>query len=148
RVSGAYGETILVPVLVRPLQKGDAVHESDFQLERRERESATDDVVIDVKLLMGRVARNAMRPGIVLRDRDLVKPIVVERNAIINMQLDTPGIHVTMKGKAMEQGSIGELISVQNINSKRIVQGIVVGSNQVRIGTTAAAVARTASASH
>lgn len=144
RVSGTYGETMLVPVLARNLQKGDAIRAEDFQMERREKESAGDDVVMDTKSLIGRVARNTMRVGLVLRDRDLVRPILVERNAAVTMHLDVPGIQLTMKGKALEQGAIGELISVQNLTSKRTVQGIVMGAGQVRIGESAAAGARTA----
>ncbi|MGL4324091.1 MAG: flagellar basal body P-ring formation chaperone FlgA [Beijerinckiaceae bacterium] len=144
RISGSYSETVLVPVLSRHLQKGDAIRNDDFQMERREKDLAGDDAVTDAKSLLGRVARNAMRAGLVLRDRDLVRPIAVERNAMITMHLDVPGIQLTMKGKALDQGSIGEMISVQNLTSKRTVQGMVIGAGQVRIGENAAGAARTA----
>lgn len=144
RVSGSYAETVLVPVLARSLQKGDAIRAEDFQMERREKESVGDDVSTDTRSLVGRVARNVMRAGLVLRDRDLVRPILVERNAAVTMHLDVPGIQLTMKGKALEQGAIGEVIAVQNLTSKRTVQGIVMGNGQVRIGESAVASQRTA----
>ena len=144
RVSGSYSETVLVPVLARSLQKGDAVRTEDFQMERREKDSVGEDAVTETKSLIGRVARNAMRSGLVLRDRDLVRPILVERNATVTMHLDVPGIQITMKGKALEQGAIGEVIAVQNLTSKRTVQGIVMGNGQVRIGESAVAAQRTA----
>ena len=44
---------------------------------------------------------------------------------------EVPGIVLTMRGKAAESGAEGDVISVLNEQSKRTVQGIIVGPGRV-----------------
>lgn len=145
-VSGSYVETILTPVLKRAVQRGDVVQTDDIVFERRDRETFGDESPISAKLAVGRVARVALRTGAVLRDRDLAKQILVERNMPVSMTLESGGLQLTLKGKAMDSGALGDVVSVQNLNSKRTLQGVVTGPGQARIQHMTAPVARTAAA--
>ncbi|WP_342361518.1 flagellar basal body P-ring formation chaperone FlgA [Terrarubrum flagellatum] len=147
RVSGYYVETLAVPILTRAVQRGDVVRAEDISIERRDRDTFGDETPLTPSLVAGRVARSALRSGIVLRDRDLVKPLLVDRGAPVTMTLDSGALQLTLKGKAVDQGSLGDLVGVQNLNSKRVVQGIVTGAGTVRVDPGAAALtARTAAA--
>jgi flagella basal body P-ring formation protein FlgA len=147
RVSGAYTETLLAPVLTRSVQRGDTVRIEDIALERRERATFGEDNPAAPQVIAGRVARASMRAGAILRERDLVKPILVERSAIVTLTFDSGALQLSLKGRATEQGSLGDVVGVQNLNSKRVVQGVVVGAGLVRLQTTGAgAFARTAAA--
>jgi flagellar basal body P-ring formation protein FlgA len=44
-----------------------------------------------------------------------------------------PGISLTVRGKAAEGGAEGDVISVLNEQSKRTVQGLIVGPGRVLI---------------
>ena len=48
---------------------------------------------------------------------------------------EVPGITLTVRGKAAEGGAEGDVISVLNEQSKRTVQGVVVGPGRVIIST-------------
>ena len=48
---------------------------------------------------------------------------------------EVPGIMLTVRGKAAEGGAEGDVISVVNEQSKRTVQGLVVGPGRVVIST-------------
>ena len=47
-----------------------------------------------------------------------------------------PGILITMRGKALETGAVGDLINVMNIQSNRPVQATVTGPGRVSIAAT------------
>lgn len=146
RISGSYVEMASVPVLSRALQRGDLVREEDVAFEKRERSSLGGDAPISAKMVIGRVARTAMRAGALLRDRDFSKPLLVERNMPVTISFETGGLHLTMKGKAIEAGALGEVIAVQNLTSKRMLQAVVIGAGQARVQHVDAPVGRTASA--
>jgi flagellar basal body P-ring formation protein FlgA len=52
---------------------------------------------------------------------------------------EVPGIVLTMRGKALESGAEGDLVSVLNVNSKRTIQGIVTGPGRVTVAAPSAA---------
>jgi flagella basal body P-ring formation protein FlgA len=44
-----------------------------------------------------------------------------------------PGITLTARGKALESGGEGDIINVLNPQSKRTVQGVIIGPGRVDI---------------
>jgi flagella basal body P-ring formation protein FlgA len=145
RVSGAYAETVAAPVLTRSVQRGDSIRLEDIAIERRERDAVGDEQPANPGQLAGRVSRTALRAGTVLRERDLVKPLIVDRNSAVTMTFESGSLQLSLRGKAIEQGAMGDVINVQNLASKRVVQGVVTGPGMVRVHTSAsAAVARAA----
>src|SRR5690606_36022159 len=45
------------------------------------------------------------------------------------------GLHLTIRGKALEGCTEGDVVSVMNLQSKRTVTGVVTGRGQVSINT-------------
>ena len=43
------------------------------------------------------------------------------------------GLYLTMRGKALEAGTEGDVVNVMNLQSKRTVSGVVIGRGQVSI---------------
>jgi len=52
---------------------------------------------------------------------------------LVTMVLQTSNMVLSTQGKAVQDGAKGEVIRVQNIESNRIVDATVVGSNQVAV---------------
>jgi flagella basal body P-ring formation protein FlgA len=46
---------------------------------------------------------------------------MLERNQTVIIRIDKPGLAVTAMGKSMQQGKLGELIKVKNIDSQRVI---------------------------
>jgi flagella basal body P-ring formation protein FlgA len=55
-----------------------------------------------------------------------------------------PGITLTVRGKALESGAAGELVNVQNLQSKRTIQGTVTGQGVVTVAAASTAAPRLA----
>ena len=62
-----------------------------------------------------------------------MKPDLVQRNETVTLVYEVPGVVLTLRGKAIEGGAEGDTISVINEQSKRIVQGAIVGPGRVAI---------------
>jgi flagella basal body P-ring formation protein FlgA len=137
RFTGLAVETNEAAVVTRPIARGDVLRASDIAVERRPRTQVSSDTVRDVQGAIGLAARQAMKPGQVIRRGDLAKPELVHRNEPVIMIFEQPGLTLTLRGKALDSGAEGDTVNVVNLQSKKTLQGIVSGSGKVTIVSTA-----------
>src|SRR6202035_2078399 len=82
---------------------------------------------------VGMQARKQLRAGQALRSADLAKPDLVQRDQSVTLIYESSGLYLTIRGKALEGGTEGDVVNVLNLQSKRTVSGIVVGRGQVSV---------------
>ncbi|MGB7258489.1 MAG: flagellar basal body P-ring formation chaperone FlgA [Pseudolabrys sp.] len=143
RFTGTATVTVDVAMLTRALNRGDVIKSADVVTERRPKAEVGNDVIASADQAVGRAARNALQAGRPLRSFDLMKPDLVQRNDSVTLVYRVPGIMLTVRGKAIESGTEGDIISVLNEQSKRTVQGMVAGPGHVVVMSSMAHVAET-----
>lgn len=132
RFTGTAVETIEAAVLARNVERNEILKSSDVVVERRPKaEVGTDAAARD--RAVGMQARRQLRAGQAIRTADLAKPDLVQRDQNVTLIYETPGIYLTMRGKALDNGTEGDVVSVMNLQSKRTVSGTVIGRGQVVI---------------
>jgi flagellar basal body P-ring formation protein FlgA len=141
RLAGRATVTAEVAVLANPIARGSVIKDADVLIERRARAEIGRDIVTDRAQAVGLAARNALDAGQPLRTTQLMKPETIQRNDQVTLIYEVPGIMLTVRGKAAEGGTEGEVISVLNEQTKRTVQGVIVGPGRVLIDTGAPRVA-------
>lgn len=147
RFTGTVTETVEAATLTRSIARGDVIRESDVTVERRPKAEIAGEA-IGAEEAVGLSAKRPLRSGQALRASDLIKADVVARNEPVTIFYEAPGILLTVRGKALEAGAIGDLISVLNIQSNRKVHAAVSGHGYVTVtATTPRIVAAVASAS-
>ncbi len=145
RYTGSLVETTEAVVTNRTIARGEIVRAGDFQVERRPRADLTADVPTSIAEVVGRAARQPLRPGQPVRRTDLVKPEMVKRDENVSIIFHVPGMTLSSRGKALEAGGEGDIINVLNPQSKRTVQGVVTGPGRVDISPPPEIVAATGS---
>lgn len=133
RLTGQAFETILVPVVLRALAMGDIVKTSDIAWERRAKSGLAADAAVNRDQIEGMAARRPLRVGDVVRVSDMSRPALVQRDHIVTLTYQVPGILLTMRAKALENGSLGDVVNVLNTQSNRTLQATVTGVGQVTI---------------
>ena len=133
RYTGAAMETIEAAVVTRALGRGDVIKAGDVVIERRPKNEFSNEPPARAAEVVGQAARRVVRAGQPLRNADLMKPEIVLKNDTVMIYYEVPGIVITMRGKALESGAEGDLVSVLNVNSKRTIQGIVTGPGRVTV---------------
>jgi len=121
--------------LARAVERGELLKSADLLIERRPRAEIGRDILTDRAQAVGLAARNGLPAGRPLRLAELMKPELVQRNETVMLVYEVPGITLTVRGKAVDGGAEGDVISVLNEQSKRTVQGVVVGPGRVIIST-------------
>ncbi len=132
RFTGAAVDTVEAVVLMRAIERNEIIKASDVTLERRPRIEVGRDMA-GATQVVGMQARRQLRLGQALRQSDLAKPDLVQRDQAVTIVYQTAGITLTIRGKAMESGTEGDVVNVMNLQSKRTFSGIVSGRNQVLV---------------
>jgi flagella basal body P-ring formation protein FlgA len=76
------------------------------------------------KLPFGLIAKKSIRAKELIKNSALMvkKPeILIKRNNLVIIKIETECLSITLTGQALGQGSFGELIKVKNIDSNRII---------------------------
>ncbi|MEM9756557.1 MAG: flagellar basal body P-ring formation chaperone FlgA [Pseudomonadota bacterium] len=83
---------------------------------------------------IGLEARINIYPGRPVRPGDLQPPALVDRNDIVTLQFASGGLMILTDGRALDRASEGERLRVQNLSSRMIVTGTVIGPGLVAVG--------------
>ena len=130
RYSGYAVETLPVAVTLRSLARGEVVRAADVTIERRPKADFREGALAATDPA-GLALRHQVRAGQPLRASDLMRPEIVQRNETVTLIYEAPGLTLTMRGKALDPGAQGDVVSVLNSQSRRTVQGTVAGPARV-----------------
>lgn len=142
RITGRLQKMIKVPVLTRLVRRGEIVRTGDVAMRALDQSQIPVNAVIQREDIVGQAARRSLPSGTPVRDGDLEAPTLVRRGALVTMEISTPMMRLTARGKALDNGTKGETVRIRNIQSKRVVQGTVVGLDRVRIAPSGSLAAR------
>jgi len=134
RLTGTAIETVEVAVLTRDIDRSEMLRSSDVAQERRPKAEVTGEPALRERAV-GMQLRRPMRAGTPIRVADIAKPEFVSRDQSVTVIYQVPGIYLTTRGKAIESGAEGDVISVLNEQSKRVLQGVVVAPGRVAVST-------------
>jgi flagella basal body P-ring formation protein FlgA len=132
RFTGTAVETVEAAVLARNIERNEVLKSSDVMVERRPKAEVGGDAATRDRTV-GMQARRQLRAGQAVKVADLVKPDLVLRDQNVTLIYESPGLYLTVRGKAIEGGTEGDVVNVMNLQSKRTVSGVVTGRGQVSI---------------
>jgi flagella basal body P-ring formation protein FlgA len=133
RYTGTAIETAEVAVLTRNVDRNELLRSGDLVVERRPRTELAGGDPASRETAIGMQMRRQVRTGQPLKTTDLARPDLVQRDQNVTILFQTAGIYLTTRGKALDTGSEGDIVSVLNLQSKRTVTGRVSGRGQVSI---------------
>lgn len=143
RCPGARTWRLFVPVRVAvtktlvvaavPLERGKVLADGDVILAAREVGALPGGYLTAPEAAVGRVVRRAIPAGAAVAPAALEMPVLVKRGQPVTIEARSGAIVVQMAGVARADGALGEMIAVQNLNSKKVLQGIVKNEKSVEI---------------
>ena len=136
RLKGLAKETILVPVTTRSIRKGEIIREGDITMSPMPKRQAQLARPAALKDIIGKASRQTLRPGAIANVAYFKEPNIVERSDIVTILFKTGNLTLTMRGKAMVPGTKNDVISVQNLQTNRIIRGRVVSPGLIQVGNS------------
>jgi flagella basal body P-ring formation protein FlgA len=133
RFTGSLSETFEAVVPTHEIAQGQVIKVADLAIERRPKTSSSSTTLTTIEQAQGLSAKHSLRAGQVIRQADVAKPELVARGEAVTIVFQVPGITLTMIGKAVDPGALGDVISVINAQSKHTVQATVIGPGRVSV---------------
>jgi len=128
-----------VPVLRRDLRPGDVIRTSDIEWISMPVNRLTRGTVSSQDSLLGMSPRRPIRSQQLIRTTDLQTPVVVGKNSLVTIRLQTQRMQLTVQGRALENGAQGDVIRVMNTKSNSVVNAVVIDTGNVVVTPAATA---------
>jgi flagellar basal body P-ring formation protein FlgA len=92
------------------------------------------DTITDPAALQDVEARRRLLPGRPVRQGDVQAPRLVRRGEAVEIVYRAPGIELVTMGRALEDGSRGNVVGVSNLDSDQRLAGVVTGARRITVG--------------
>ena len=122
-----------LPVLARPLAPGERVRAADLDWLTVRPNQLRATSLTTAEQLIGSEARRSLSPGRILSARDLGPPRLVRRGRSVRVVYARPGLQLSAIAVAQDDGALGDAIDVINPDSRRQLQGVVTGPDEITI---------------
>ena len=123
--------------MARPIGRNQVIKRGDVAWIEIRADRVQYNTVLDADELVGKVARRAFGTGKPIRASNVGRPVVVEKGSLVTMVLKSPGMLLTARGRALENGSKGDTIRITNTSSNTALEARVIGAGKVSVDPTA-----------
>ncbi len=121
-------------VAARPLRAGQIVTAADVARKPSDEASATN-LLQDPQIVIGQQLRRAIPVGTWITTDLVSAPVVIRKQDLVEIRVQGGGVVIRTTAKALDEGSIGDLITVETMEPKRKLLARVAGTGVVEILT-------------
>lgn len=123
-----------VAVTKMPMRHGEAFSEENTVFEERELTPYSHTGYFSENSeLFSLTAQGNIPPGHVIVTSQTIAPQLIKSGQLVDLVYETPSLKITARSKALKGGKAGDRIRVENLSSKKVIEGRIVSSNEVSI---------------
>ncbi|MFT4089411.1 MAG: flagellar basal body P-ring formation chaperone FlgA [Asticcacaulis sp.] len=130
------GRTREVLVFNRSINANEIIGPSDISYQPVQSHMATG-AGLEAADVIGKSARYPLREGAMVRSADLSSPVVIKRSEQVRVTWSSGALNLSMTGVAQKDAAIGDVLMVQNTQSKKMVEVVVTGPGTAVVGQAA-----------
>lgn len=117
-------------VLSRNISKGQVIMQEDLVLTKQPQRHLHGSYS-DLNEVVGRKVKNNLVAGTVLKGRHLDTTYLVNEEDTVLVVAANNSITITTSAIALENGQLGDMIAVKNVNSEKLLKVIITGKKKV-----------------
>jgi flagellar basal body P-ring formation protein FlgA len=133
RVTGQIVKMVDVPVLNNRIARDQIIRAEDLKWIKIRSKRIQDDVVTNANGLIGMTPKRVLRSGKPVSNSDISRPLLIKKGGLVTMVLKSPFMTLTSQGRALDNGSDGDVVRITNTQSNKTVQAVVTNTGQVRV---------------
>lgn len=135
RISGKAYLTLEIPVPGKRIGAGEVISKSDINLKqvRFDRYASSDTFVKTLKNAVGKETTRFLSPDQPIRSDSLTNPSIIKKNDEVIILFKRGNLHLTSRGRALDDASKGDEVLVSRPSASRPVYGIASGAGVVTI---------------
>ncbi len=133
-VTAEVARRVIAVVAGETIDRGELINRRQVRLREVLIDDARQVYLPDTSLVVGQVASQKITPGRLITAGEVELPVAVRRRERVSVELKTRGIKITFNGMAKEQGAVGDVIEIENIQTKERFRATVVARGRVVAG--------------
>lgn len=122
-----------VPVPTRRILPGEVISDGDLTSIQMPMERLNDTVVTSRDALVGLASRRQLSAGRLIQTSAVGTPVVVQRNKPVSLFYEDGPLQLMARGRALQDGGVGDSVRVMNIASNIVVTGTITGPQTVSV---------------
>jgi flagella basal body P-ring formation protein FlgA len=126
----------------RSLSSGDIIQAEDLTYSQVLVQAVPSDAPRSADDVIGLSVKRPLRTGQAVSTRDLLAPLVIHRDDLVQVTYRDGSIVLSLEAKAMGNAAVGELFTLQNTSSKKSIEAVATGPGKALTGPEAAQVRR------
>lgn len=136
-ISGIATSMAEMPVLRRPLEPGMIVTADDVEWVKVRADRVGRGTFTHADDVIGKEIKHRIRPGQAISTKSLGIAAVVKKGEIVTItyrkEMTTGKLFLASSGRVLNDGAVGDVVDVENIQSRRKVQAHVVAAGHVMV---------------
>lgn len=136
RVKGRVDAVSEIPVLTRRIMRGNNISNRDITWIKVRTTRLQRDMITDHGDLIGMTAKRTIAANQPIRTSEIRRPLMVEKGSSVTIALTTALMQLTTKGRALEDGSKGDIIRVSNLQTKTVIEAEITGPGTARVSSS------------
>ncbi len=135
RRAAAVDVAVRMPVIViaRDVRRGQRLEADDLVVERRDLARVPRDAVRDATDVLGMETSERLDAGQVVALGALAAEPVVRRGQNVRVEAGGSGLEVNIEARALERGSVGQLVQLENPLTRRRFSALLTGPGTARL---------------
>lgn len=117
----------------REILPQETIQEKDVTLEVELLSAENEKALSSVDQVLGKKTKKKLGAGDVITENVLVKDALIQRGDLVTIVAQKGGIVVTTVGKSRGSGSLGDMIVVENLVSRKRMEAEIVGERMVQV---------------
>jgi flagella basal body P-ring formation protein FlgA len=127
------GEPSVVVAVAHSLARGAIIHENDVTLVHLETTEGGGNNVHSIDEVIGKQVNRAMADGKILTSDAVQSPLLVHRGDVVTVFARTAGITVRTTARALDDGSLGDLVTLETMQERKPYQARVSGVRETEV---------------
>lgn len=130
-LTGRFHRMVELPVPTRRLGRGHVIAQNDIEMVRMRDHRLPANLIVDPDFLIGQAVHQSLSAGKPIRNGAVRPPVLVEKDRSVLVTLKTDQMQLSVQGRALEDGAMGDIVRIQNTASRLIIDAEVVGEGNV-----------------
>jgi len=126
-----------IVVTTRSLPRGAIVAPEDVELQAVNCREGTGEYCTSAEEVVGRQTTRALAAGVPFPHDAVRQPLLVRRGDVVTVHARSPGVHVRITARAREDGSLGDLVSVESLHDRKTFLARVCDSRELEVFASA-----------
>ena len=139
RLTGRVHRLVQVPVISRRISRGEIIRKNDIEWIDVREYTLRRGFILDDSQVIGMAAKRYIAAKTPISASQIQRPQLVSRGDLVTVSLQAGQMSLKTQGRAIEAGSLGDVVRVKNSKSKKVVETRVTGKGTVKVSLLRAA---------